>query len=159
MIGSAIRYWNTKPEHKEIMHDVVSDLRAYDKDHITKKDKKRRKIQRDRYLTMEEIKQLKSELKDKHYELKLFLALALSTGARLGAIMQIKAKNINEDGTLMLKDEKNGDQMYAAFLTQEVLTLINVAKLKPDDYIFKLSKVSIQKRLQRILNSLLNFRT
>lgn len=157
MIGSAIRYWNSQPKNKVKIHDYVSDLRAYDRDHVTKKDKRTRKVKRDRFLNTDEIVLLKEHIQDLHPELKLFVAIALSTGARLGAIMNIKAKDISEN-KITLIDEKDGDERYTAYLNKETLELIHITlkDLKANDFIFTLTKTSLQKRLQRILNKLFN---
>jgi len=157
MIGSAIRYWNSRPEHKIKVHDAVSDLRAYDRDHVTKKDKRTRKVKRDRFLEVDEIKELKEAITDLHAELSLFVSLALSTGARLGAIMKIKAKDISGN-KITLVDEKDGHERYTAYLDEETLSKLELVlpTLKPNDLIFTLTKTSLQKRLQRILNKLFN---
>ena len=108
MIGSAIRYWNSRPTNTIKIHDFVSDLRAYDRDHVTKKEKKKRTVKRDRYLELEEIQQLKNKVSNLHPDLSLFVSLALSTGARLGAIMDISAKDISGNKIILI-DEKDGD--------------------------------------------------
>jgi integrase len=157
MTGSAIRYWNSRPDNKIKIHDFVSDLRAYDRDHVTKKEKKKRTVKRDRYLELDEIQQLKDKIKDLHPDLSLFVSLALSTGARLGAIMDIKAKDISGNKIILI-DEKDGDDRYTAYLDKGTLSILEprVILLKPNDRIFTLTKVSLQKRLQRILNKLFN---
>jgi len=157
MIGSAIRYWNSRPENTYKVHDYVSDLRAFDRDHITKREKKTRKVKRDRFLTQDEIFLLKDEIKDLDPDIRLYVALALSTGARLGAIMNIRVKDISADKITMI-DEKDGDERYTAYLNKEAQELIakRILDLKPNDFIFKLSKISLQKRLQRVLNKLFN---
>lgn len=38
MLGSATRYWNSRPNNHLKVYDAVSNLRAYDKDHVTKKE-------------------------------------------------------------------------------------------------------------------------
>ena len=157
MLGSAIRYYNAQPANTNKIHDIVTDLRGYDKDHVTKKKKNERNVKRDRFLTMEEILMLKEEVSELHEELTLFIALALSTGARLGAIHSIKAKDIS-DNKVTLIDEKDGDDRYTGYLDEEALKLVTplLNLLKPNDSIFTLTKPSLQKRLQRVLNKLFN---
>lgn len=157
MIGSALRYWNSRPENKIKIHDVVADLRIYDRDHVTKKEKKQRNVKRDRYLEVEEINILKEYIIDKHPELMLFVQISLSTGARLGSIMSIKKKDISGNKIILL-DEKDGHDRYSAYLNIDTLALIEeiLPNLKPNDNIFSLTKPSLQKRLQRILNKLFN---
>ena len=157
MIGSAITYWNSRPENTFKVHNCVSDLRAYDRDHVTKKEKKTRKVQRDRFLTNEEILQLKDAVKDLDPDLELYVVLALSTGARLGAIMNIQVKDISQNKITMI-DQKDGDERYTAYLNPEAQILIKdrINTLIANDFIFKLTKTSLQKRLQRVLNKLFN---
>jgi integrase len=157
MIGSAIRYYNAQPSNTNKLHDVVTDLRGYDRDHITKRKKNERNVKRDRFLTTEEIQMLKEEVSELHEELTLFISIALSTGARLGAIHSIKAKDIS-DNKVTLIDEKDGDDRYTGYLNPETLTLLTplLSSLTPNESIFKLTKVSLQKRLQRVLNKLFN---
>ena len=157
MLGSAISYWNSRPKNTYKIHNCVSDLRAYDRDHVTKRKKKTRKVTRDRFLTQEEILQLKVAIKELDPDIKLYVSLALSTGARLGAIMSIKAKDISENKITMI-DEKDGDGRYTAYLDKEVHALVTarVKNLKPNNLLFTLTKTSLQKRLQRVLNKLFN---
>ncbi|WP_152183448.1 tyrosine-type recombinase/integrase [Sulfurimonas indica] len=157
MIGSAIRYYNAQPQNTLKVHDAVTDLRTYDRDHITKKQKKARKVKRDRFLTTDEVAELKEAVADLHHELKLFVELALSTGARLGAIMQLKAKDFSGN-KVTLVDEKDGNERYTGYLNKDVLQVLEplLKELRPNDNIFTLSKLSLQKRLQRVLNKLFN---
>ena len=157
MMGSALRYWNSQPENQIKIHDVVSDLRVYDRDHVTKREKKKRTVKRDRYLETDEINMLSIYNKDKHPDLALFVQIALSTGARLGSIMLIKKKDISGNKIILL-DEKDGDDRYTAYLNKDTLALMEprFSGMKPNDKIFTLTKSSLQKRLQRILNQLFN---
>jgi len=157
MIGSALRYWNSQPVNHIKIHDIVSDLRVYDRDHVTKKEKKKRTVKRDRYLETDEINMLNIYNKDKHPDLMLFVQISLSTGARLGSVMLIRKKDISGNKIILL-DEKDGDDRYTAYLNKDTLTLIQrkISDMKPNDKIFTLTKSSLQKRLQRILNKLFN---
>jgi len=157
MIGSAITYWNSRQENNFKVHNCVTDLRAYDRDHVTKKEKKTRKVQRDRFLTNREIQHLKDTVKALDPDLELYVAVALSTGARLGAIMNIQVKDISDNKITMI-DQKDGDERYTAYLNPEAKILVEdrIKNLQPNDFLFKLSKTSLQKRLQRVLNKLFN---
>ena len=157
MLGSAVRYYNGQPSNKNKIHDAVTDLRAYDKDHVTKKKKNERKVIRDRFLTKDEVNLLKEEIVELHPELKLFVALALSTGGRLGAIMALKAKDISQNKVTLI-DEKDGGTRYDCILDTNALALVSsiLEPLKANDNLFTLSSVSLQKRLQRVLNKLFN---
>jgi len=157
MLGSATRYWNSRPDNYLKVYDAVQDLRAYDRDHITRREKKKRKVKRDRYLELDEIQTLKDALLYIHPEVNLFVHLALSTGARFGAIMNIQAKDISRNKVIII-DQKDGDERYTAYLDNNTLAFINLKLigLKPNDNIFTLTKASLQKKLQRLLNKLFN---
>lgn len=157
MMGTAIRYWNARPEHSMKINDAVLELRTYDRDHVTKREKRKRNVKRLRYLEISEIDMLKNELQDKHPDLILFVLISLSTGARLGSVMMIKKKDIIGDKVALI-DQKDGDDRYIAYLNTETLKLLSprMGSLKPNDPIFNLGKISLQKRLQRILNKLFN---
>ena len=157
MMGAALRYWNSRPENTVKIIDAISELRVYDRDHVTKKEKKKRNVKRERYLELSEINNLKEHLKNKHPNLMLFVQISLSTGARLGAVMKIRKKDISGN-KVMLYDEKDGNDRYAAYLddTTQIMVKDQIKSLKPDDPIFNLTQTSLQKRLQRILNTLFN---
>ena len=157
MIGSAITYWNSRPKNSYKVHNYVTDLRAYDRDHITKKEKNTRKVTRDRFLTEDEIHMLKVAVTDLDPDLNLYVHIALSTGARLGSIMNIRVKDISENKITMI-DEKGGDERYTAYLNKDTIALVyaRMEGLSPNAFLFKLTKISLQKRLQRILNKLFN---
>ncbi len=157
MLGSATRYWNSRPNNHLKVYDAVMDLRAYDRDHVTRREKKKRKVKRDRYLELDEIQKLKDALLYIHPEVTLFVYIALSTGARLGAIMNIQAKDISRNKVIII-DQKDGDERYTAYLDNTTLAFINLRliNLKPNDNLFTLTKASLQKKLQRLLNKLFN---
>lgn len=157
MLGSATRYWNSRPNNHLKVYDAVTDLRVYDKDHVTKREKRKRHVKRDRYLELDEINTLKEALLYLHPEVNLLVHIALSTGARLGSIMSIQAKNISRDKVILI-DEKDGDERYTAYLNNDTLALVNahLYNLKPNDNLFTLTKASLQKKLQRLLNKLFN---
>lgn len=157
MLGAATKYWNSRPKHNIKVHDAVADLRVYDRDHVTRKEKKQRNIKRDRYLEIDEIDLLKQSLLDKHSDLLLFVNIALSTGGRLGSIMSIKRKDISKDKVILI-DEKYGADRYTAYLNDETISLLQkrLPTLNPNDNLFNLTKPSLQKRVQRILNKLFN---
>jgi len=157
MMGAALRYWNARPEHNIKIDDAVAELRTYDKDHVTKREKRKRNVKRLRYLETSEINLLKQNLESKHPDLMLFVAISLSTGARLGSVMLIKKKDIIGN-KITLIDQKDGDDRYIAYLNSEALKLIQqrMEILHPNDPIFTLGQIALEKRLQRILNKLFN---
>lgn len=74
---------------------------------------------RERYLTLNEIKELYKNIDDE--DVKLFVELSLSTGGRLETILNIKVKDINlEDKIVTLKDLKN-DSTYKGFIRNDLL--------------------------------------
>lgn len=152
MIGSAIRYWNSMPKQTHKLDNPVIELRAYDRDHVTKTEKKSRKVVRDRYLQTEEINLLKDGLSG---EVLLFAEIALSTGARLGSIMSIQKKHIRGSEVSIINHKTGGDT-YTAYIPDGIAAKIKGLKLGATDYIFTSTKASIQKRLQRVLNTLFN---
>ncbi|MBE0515654.1 tyrosine-type recombinase/integrase [Sulfurimonas sp.] len=75
---------------------------------------------RERYLTKNEILQLFEHTQDDE-QLHLFILLALTTGARVGAICKITPRDINFDTkTISVLDEKNREK-YTAFLGSQEL--------------------------------------
>ena len=156
MIGSAIKYWNNRPEHTEKINNPVEELRLYDKEHSTKRDMKSRKVSRDRYLTREEVVLLNHTLAE-YDDLSLFVDIALNTGARLGSIMAIQKKHVN-GSEITLINQKTGDGTYTGFLNDRTAERVTEAfKGKgATTLLFTVTKASLQKRLQRILNKLFN---
>ena len=152
MIGSAIRYWNSMPKQSQKIDNPVAELRAYDRDHVTKTEKKSRKVSRDRYLSKEEIETLKANVDG---ELLLFVEVALSTGARLGSIMSIQAKHI-KGSNINIINHKSGGDTYTAYINADTAAKVKALGLAAGDNLFSSTKASIQKRLQRVLNTLFN---
>jgi site-specific recombinase XerD len=71
--------------------------------------------------------------------------------------MNLKAKDFSGNKVTLI-DEKDGDERYTAYLSPEALSTLEpiLQDLKPNQLIFTLTKVSLQKRLQRVLNKLFN---
>jgi len=79
--------------------------------------------ERDRYLTIEEIQQLK-EAVSHELELLLFVEIALSTGARLGSIMEISKSDIDfRNESIQIKNFKTNDK-YTGYLNPSTLGLL-----------------------------------
>ncbi len=117
---------------------------------------------RERYLSLEEIKELYFYLEDNNL-LTLFVKLALTTGGRLETILSIQKKDINlATNTITLKDLKNNDT-YKGFLSDEICEILEsmIDNLKANDYIVSIDKSKmtsrqIQSRLKPILDRLFN---
>ena len=118
---------------------------------------------REKYLSLQEIKLLKSKVID-NFTLNLFVELSLQTGGRLETILNIKKKDISSDNeTVTLKNLKTNDT-YVGFLQPELIEILipYMTKLKVNEYIIsfsnntKTSSRSIQSRLKPILDKLFN---
>lgn len=112
---------------------------------------------RERFLTVEEIKKLYKAVKGDN-RLHLFCKLSLTTGARLASTMNIRKKDIDiTHKILTLKDFKN-NTTYKAFLKDDVIELLKdyTAKIEHVEKLFDVSETTIQKPLREILNKLFN---
>ena len=119
---------------------------------------------RERFLSLGEIELLKEKVRGEP-DLHLFALLALSTGARIGAICSIRRKDVNVDvGTITLMDEKSA-KTYTGYISEELREPLarRLLGLAPNDLILDFKKPGvnaidrhIQKRLQPILDELFN---
>ncbi len=117
---------------------------------------------RERYLTIEEIKELYEYVKNDEL-LYLFVKFALTTGGRLETILSIQKKDISlETNTITLKDLKNNDT-YKGFLANDICEILKptLQTLKANDYIIslnglKITSRQIQSRLKPKLDKLFN---
>ena len=114
--------------------------------------------QRERFLTLDEIKLLLKEVS--HDEtLSLFTKLSLSTGGRLATIMNIKRKDIDlKNHIINLYDFKNTSS-YKGFITDDLLPIIE--KLYPtlkinDNLVSGYAGDTIQHKMKVILDKLFN---
>ncbi|HUH41986.1 MAG TPA: site-specific integrase [Sulfurimonas sp.] len=94
---------------------------------------------RERYLSKEEVSTL-LDYTQSDEQLHIFMLLALTTGARVGAICKITPRDINfETKTISVLDEKNNEK-YTAFLGSEELEKLlknRVKKLKLDTAVLR----------------------
>ena len=120
---------------------------------------------RERYLTIEEIKLLKDELKGK-FLVNLFLDLSLQTGGRFETILSIQKKDINlSTGSVTLKNLKTKNT-YTGFLQDDLIESIRayLDTLKINDYVIsyenehhiKLTQRQMQHRLKPKIDKLFN---
>lgn len=112
---------------------------------------------RDRYLTKTEMSEL-VEAVGHDASLLMFTEMSFSTGGRMTAVMNIKAKDINlDDKTVNIEDEKGGG-FYRAFLNDEVLSLLDkvMPGLNPNDSIYTMNTRRVQRQMSVILNKLFN---
>lgn len=99
---------------------------------------------RDRYLTKREINKLFHFVHDEHA--RLFLHLALSTGARANAILNIKKQDIDFDNKSVLLNDDKGHTTYTGFLNNDVINYISdfYHKLESTDNIITQRKTPLK---------------
>ena len=114
---------------------------------------------RERYLTLDEIKNLLDVCKNTNYEIYLFVRLSLSTGGRVGTIATIRSMDIKpNNNSLILSDHKNNDT-YTGFYNDELKQLLEdrmVELSSPTNPIIKLARSSITYKLGSIMDVLFN---
>lgn len=117
---------------------------------------------RERYLTLDEVKQLTDEVKDDEV-LYHFVKLALMTGARLEGVLHIQKKDIKLDtNSVTIHDLKSGG-VYTGFYDDEYKEALeaHIKPLKVNDYVVggsdeKTPSRTIQRHLKKILDRLFN---
>ena len=120
---------------------------------------------RERYLSTDEIKQLREHFKD-NFLLLLFIDLSLQTGGRFETILLIQKKDINlTTGAITLYNTKT-KETYTGFLQDDLIERLReyLYKLKANDYLIsyenqhsiKLNQSPIKNRIQPVLNKLFN---
>ncbi|MDF1882982.1 site-specific integrase [Sulfurimonas sp. SAG-AH-194-C21] len=117
---------------------------------------------RERYLNQDEIKTLLEYTKEDE-QVHIFILLALTTGARVGAITKLTKRDINFNTKIInILDEKNNER-YTAFLCSDELESLlenRIKGIKLDTPILQDNKANLYDQLkdkvQRILNTLFN---
>jgi len=113
---------------------------------------------RERYLSKEEVSTLLEHTKVDE-QLHIFTLLALTTGARVGAICKITPRDINfEAKTINVLDEKNNEK-YIAFLgSQELeeLLKIRVKNIKLDTPVLKENESNLYDQIKLKARTLLD---
>jgi integrase len=114
---------------------------------------------RERYLEITEIFELLEELRKISYEVWLFVKISLSTGGRVGTIMNIKKKDIKLSiNKIVLKDFKN-TSTYNGFISDDDLYKAledRIKNIKANDLIIQKERYYIEETLRPILNELFN---
>jgi len=117
---------------------------------------------RERYLSLDEVKQLIAEVQD--YEvLYHFVKLALTTGARLEGVLHIQKKDIRlSNSSVTIQDLKSGGT-YTGFYDDDYKNELadHIKHLKPNDYVVggkstQIPQRTIQRHLKPILDKLYN---
>jgi integrase len=120
---------------------------------------------RERYLSLDEIKQLKEVIKD-NFLVNLFVELALQTGGRFETILSIQKKDINiSSGAVTLKNHKT-KKTYTGYLQKDFVESIReyLKELNINDYVVsfedahdtKLTQRNLQHRIKPLLDELFN---
>jgi len=117
---------------------------------------------REKFLTLEEIKKLEDEIKDDR-QLTLFVKLALCTGGRVSSIVNIRKKDINlATQVVNLKDFKMGTT-YKAFIPDNLVDMLakRLREIKNDDEVINVKgckslRSNIDKAMPLVLNKLFN---
>lgn len=163
-IGTAYNYWNsTITNEKDKLVNPVPSLRADDRQHMTKKEFQKRDIRRERFLKRDELILLKEAVKDIPL-VRLFVAISLSTGARLSSVLAIQKTGIDmETRTITLINTKAGGSRYSGFINDELFELLKdrLSNIKPYQNVVSIdgnliTDRIIQRPLQRIINKLFN---
>lgn len=118
---------------------------------------------RERFLDKGEVDILLSDERIKAKPLlDLYIRVALSTGARLGTILDIQKKDINiGTRSIVLKNLKT-DSIYHGFLNEQLFPSLEFLKsMKPNDYVvsvngLKTEQTRVQHQLKPILDDLFN---
>ena len=120
---------------------------------------------RERFLTTDEIKRLKDEVKDNFF-VSLFVEFALSTGGRLETILHIQKKDIDLENKTVSLDNLKAKRRYTGFLQDDFIEILkeHLTQLGPNDYVVtqkglqekKADHKQIHRRLKPILDKLFN---
>jgi len=120
---------------------------------------------RERYLTTDEIKKLKDEVKENFF-VNLFVEFALCTGGRLETILHIQKKDIDLDNKTVNLNNLKTKRRYTGFLQDELIEILReyLPTLKANDYVVtqkglqekKADHKQIHRRLKPILDRLFN---
>lgn len=113
--------------------------------------------ERDRYLTTEEIKQLK-ETVSHELELLLFVEIALSTGARLGSILEMTKSDIDFGNESIKINNFKTNSKYTGYLNDSCLKLLKLhcKGLKKGEKIFSVSQSYVSSKIRSKMQSLFN---
>ncbi|MFW2525641.1 tyrosine-type recombinase/integrase [Aliarcobacter butzleri] len=120
---------------------------------------------RDRFLTTDEIKKLKDEVKENFF-VNLFVEFALSTGGRLETILHIQKKDIDLINKTINLNNLKTKKRYMGFLQDDLIEILkeHLPSLNANDYVVtqkglqekKADHKQIHRRLKPILDRLFN---
>ena len=120
---------------------------------------------REKFLTTDEIKKLKDEVKENFF-VNLFVEFALCTGGRLETILHIQKKDIDLDNKTVNLNNLKTKKRYIGFLQDELIAILSeyLPLLSANDYVVtqkglhekKADVKQIHRRLKPILDRLFN---
>ena len=120
---------------------------------------------REKYLTTDELNQLKDEVKNNFF-VNLFVEFALTTGGRLETILHIQKKDIDLSNKTVNLNNLKTKRRYTGFLQDEIIVILKeyLPTLKANDYVVtqkglqekKADHKQIHRRLKPILDRLFN---
>jgi len=120
---------------------------------------------RERYLSLHEIKELKEQIKD-NFLVSLFVDLSLQTGGRFETILSIQKKDINTSTRTVTLQNFKTEKTYTGHLQKDFLESISgyLKTLKANDYVVsyesdhskKLTQRQLQHRIKPLLDRLFN---
>jgi len=120
--------------------------------------KKKADKKRDRFLSIEEVHVLLEAVREDHV-LYRFILLALSTGARLGTLLNVKAKDINfTSGAVKLHDFKTSTE-YTGFIDsdeQKSIMKKHCESLEVNDFYIDMNSRTLGRKLKKIFDRLFN---
>lgn len=135
IISAMFNYVITK-KYPDMTNPIIR-VRALDRADDSKSTKKKKNIQRERYLKSDDIQQLREALKDDFLSL-LAVEILLSTGVRVGGALTIKKIDIDlSEDTIKLIDHKAGGDTYTGFISAslKVLLVDHLPKLGRNDFV------------------------
>ncbi len=123
-------------------------------------DRLKGEVVRTRYFTVDEINKILEVSLDNNYEVWLFVKLALSTGGRVGTVMDIRANDIDQtNGIVTLRDFKKSDTtIYKGFVDDDLLSALKerISDINPTDHIIKLHQKTVVQKLKVIIDTICN---
>jgi len=116
---------------------------------------------RNRFLTLNDIEILLATIKDEKL-LDTFVRFALSTGARVSALLAIQKKDIDSDNRVIALNDYKSSSTYFGHLNSKLFPSLDfLNELKPNDYVIgiegkKINPTTVQLPLRFVFNKLFN---
>lgn len=163
LIGAAYRFSVVHNSEYKGISSPMEELKALDKLNLSKEIRKKRRNTRDRYLSKDEIIELREAIKDNPL-LSLAVEIMLSTGVRITGALTIRKRHIDMNAKqISLIDHKNGGETYPGYMTEELYSKLQMIlpSLRANDFVLnnegkEIPYRTIARHLQTILNDLFN---